>query len=167
MEQLDVTPDRLAGTWHIVCSSFPMWQGDRRTDATFTYGPMPSGSSGAPRMSDDVGYRTRSGRHRHILGVDTRLTARPGSVYRWRGRGVLAVLSSEWEVREMGADDAWAVIVFSRSLVTPAGADVVVRADRLDDRAVIADALEAGVRHEAPTVPGFEPRDRPDPHPER
>lgn len=154
MEQLDVTPARLAGTWHIVCSSFPMWQGGRRTDATFTYGPLPSGSSGAPRMSDDVSYRTGRGRQRHIRGVDSRLTTRPGSVYRWRGRGVLAALSSQWEVCEMGADDAWAVIVFSRSLVTPAGADVVVRADRLDDPAVIEEALEAGVRHEAPRVRG-------------
>ncbi|MYW63604.1 hypothetical protein GTY65_05865 [Streptomyces sp. SID8379] len=152
MEHLDVTPDRLAGTWHIVCSSFPMWQGDRRTDATFTYRPLPGGGPGAQRMSDDVGYRTRSGRRRHIRGVDTRLTEQPGTVYRWRGRGVLAALSSRWEVRETGPDDAWAVIVFSRSLVTPAGADVVVRADRLGDPAVLEAALEAGVRHGAPRV---------------
>ncbi|MYT74729.1 MULTISPECIES: hypothetical protein [unclassified Streptomyces] len=153
MDHLDITPARLAGTWHIVCSSFPLWQGDRRTGATFTYGPPAEAGAGPPRMTDDVAYRTRSGRERHILGVDTRLTARPGSVYRWRGRGVLAALSSEWEVREMGADDAWAVIVFSKSLVTPAGADVVVRADRIDDPAVIGEALGAGVRHEAPPVP--------------
>ncbi|MER5946458.1 hypothetical protein ABT127_10390 [Streptomyces sp. NPDC001904] len=153
MDRLDITPDRLAGTWHIVCSSFPLWQGDRRTGATFTYAPLTRDGTGPPRMTDDVAYRTRSGRQRHILGVDTRLTKRPGSVYRWRGRGVLAALTSEWEVREMGADDAWAVIVFSKSLVTPAGADVVVRADRLADSEVIGEALAAGVRHEAPPVP--------------
>ncbi|MFE6887601.1 hypothetical protein [Streptomyces sp. NPDC057694] len=157
MDRLDITPDRLAGTWHIVCSSFPLWQGDRRTGATFTYSPSARGAAGPPRMGDDVAYRTKGGRQRHIRGVDTRLTDRPGSVYRWRGRGVLAALSSEWEVREVGPDDAWAVIVFSKSLVTPAGADVVVRADRLADPAVIEEALAAGVRHEAPPVPGWRP----------
>ncbi|MER5439860.1 hypothetical protein [Streptomyces sp. NPDC002790] len=152
MDRFDVTPTRLAGTWHIICSSFPMWQGERRTGATFTYDPLPSGSSGKQMMNDVVGYRTRSGRERRILGVDTRLTRRPGSVYRWRGRGALAVLSSEWEVREIGKDDAWAVILFSRSLVTSAGADIVVRADRLDDAAVIEEAMAAGRRYHAPQV---------------
>ncbi|MEU6844037.1 hypothetical protein ABZ930_19390 [Streptomyces sp. NPDC046716] len=157
MDLPDVSPARLAGTWHIVCSSFPLWQSGRRTGATFTYDPLTPGGASPPRMADDVAYRTRSGRGRHIRGVDTRLTARPGSVYRWRGRGVLAALSSTWEVREAGADDAWAVIVFSKSLVTPAGADVVVRAGRLDDPAVIEEALAAGVRHEAPPVPEWRP----------
>ncbi|MFJ9084289.1 hypothetical protein ACIRL3_17840 [Streptomyces sp. NPDC102384] len=152
MDRLDVTPTRLAGTWHIVCSSFPMWQGDRRTGATFSYDPLQSGSSGKQMMNDVVGYRTRSGRQRRILGVDTRLTGRSGTAYRWRGRGVLAVLSSEWEVREIGTDDAWAVILFSRSLVTSAGADIVVRADRLDDAAVLEEALAAGRRYQAPPV---------------
>lgn len=154
MQELDVTPDRLAGTWHVACSTFPMWLNGGRTEATFTYTPLPSGSSGAPRMRDEVSYRRR-GRRRRILGVDTRLTARPGSVYRWRGRGFLAMLSSEWAVRELGADDAWAVIVFSRSPVTPAGVDVVVRAEHLTDRGVVEEALEAGVRHQAGKVPGF------------
>lgn len=152
MDQLDVPPARLAGTWHIVCSSFPMWQGDRRTEATFSYSPLPYGRSGKQRMSDVVGYRTRRGRQRRIRGIDTRLMRRPGAVYRWRGRGVLAALSSEWEVREIGPNDAWAVILFSRSLLTPAGADIVVRADRLDDAAVIEEALAAGRRYNAPTV---------------
>lgn len=157
MDRPDIAPDRLTGTWHIVCSSFPLWQSGRRTDATFTYEPLTRHGNGTdtgpPRMTDDVAYRTRGGRTRHIRGVDTRLTTHPGSVYRWRGRGLLAALSSQWEVREVGAGDAWAVIVFSKSLVTPAGADVVVRADHLDDSEVIAQALAAGTRHDAPPVP--------------
>lgn len=103
-------------------------------------------------MGDVVRYRTRSGRQRHIRGTDMRLLGRPGSVYRWRGHGALAALSSEWEVREIGAEDAWAVIVFNRSLVTRAGTDIVVRVDRLDDAAVLEEALAAGRRHSAPSV---------------
>ncbi|MFF3172290.1 hypothetical protein ACFVQ0_06680 [Streptomyces sp. NPDC057900] len=152
MAHVDANPERLAGTWHIVCSSFPMWRGGRRTDATFTYTPLPGGSSGAPRMRDEVAYRVR-GRTRRIPGTDTRLTSRPGTVYRWRGKGLLAVLTSVWEVRETGEDDAWAVIAFTRSLLTPAGVDVVVRADRLTDQAVLAEAKAAADRYEAEPLP--------------
>ncbi|MGY0490937.1 hypothetical protein [Streptomyces sp. WG-D5] len=160
MDHLDVTPHRLAGTWHIVCSSFPMWLGGRRTDATFTYTPLPPGRSGAARLRDEVGYRAR-GRHRTIRGTDTRLTDRPGTVFRWRGAGPLALLTSEWAVSEMGPDDAWAVITFSRSLVTPAGTDVVVRADRLGDPEVLSAALAAGDRLGATRLTDYEHADRP------
>ncbi|MEV7404549.1 hypothetical protein AB0N93_29690 [Streptomyces sp. NPDC091267] len=152
MDNVDANPERLAGTWHIVCSSFPMWRGGRRTDATFTYTPLPGGSSGAPRMRDEVAYLV-GGRTRRISGTDTRLTSRPGTVYRWRGKGLLAVLTSVWEVRETGEDDAWVVIVFSRSLLTPSGVDVVVRADRIGDQAVMAQALAAAGRYGAEALP--------------
>lgn len=158
MDHLDVTPDRLVGTWHIVCSSFPMWLGGSRTEATFTYRPLPPGRSGAARLRDEVGYRSR-GRRRTIRGVDTRLTDRPGTVFRWRGHGPLALLSSEWEVSEFGPDDAWAVITFNRSLVTPAGTDVVVRADRFGDTGTLGAALAAGDRLGASRLPGFESLD--------
>ncbi|WP_405774417.1 hypothetical protein [Streptomyces sp. NBC_00859] len=152
MDHVDANPERLAGTWQIVCSSFPMWLGGKRTEPTFTYTPLPGGGPDAPRMRDEVGYRAR-GRSRRIPGTDTRLTSRPGTVYRWRGRGLLVALTSVWEVREMGEDDAWAVIVFSRSLLTPAGADIVVRADRVTDRSVLTRALAAGTRYDAEALP--------------
>lgn len=157
MDAPDMTGDRLAGTWHIVCSTFPMWRGGRRTEPTFTYTPLPgSGQDGAPRMRDEVRYRVGD-RERRILGTDTRLTARPGTVYRWRGRGVLALFTSEWAVPEVGDDDAWAVITFTRSLATPAGTDVVIRSDRLTDPQVRTAALAAADRHGAPWLPGFAP----------
>ncbi|WNI28560.1 hypothetical protein [Streptomyces sp. ITFR-6] len=152
MDHVDANPERLAGTWHIVCSSFPMWLGGRRTDATSTYTPLPGRNPGPPRMRDEVAYRVR-GRTRRIPGTDTRLTSRPGTVYRWRGKGLLAVLTSVWEVRETGEDDAWAVIAFTRSLLTPAGVDVVVRADRLTDRGVLAEAKAAADRYGAEPLP--------------
>ncbi|MFF1922346.1 hypothetical protein ACFVW8_17465 [Streptomyces sp. NPDC058221] len=156
MDHVDANPERLAGTWHIVCSSFPMWRSGRRTGATFTYTPLPGRSSRAPRMRDEVAYRVR-GRTRGISGTDTRLTSRPGTVYRWRGKGLLAALTSVWEVTETGEDDAWAVIVFTRSLLTPAGVDVVVRADRLTDAAVLAEARSAAGRYDAEPLPGRGP----------
>ncbi|MER5890297.1 hypothetical protein ABT160_41260 [Streptomyces sp. NPDC001941] len=152
----DMAPARLAGTWWIVSSSFPMWLGGRRTGARFTYAPLPGGRAGAPRMSDRVGYRS-GGRERAILGTDTRLTDRPGTVYRWRGKGLLAALSSVWEVTEAGPGDAWAVIAFSKSLATPAGHDVVVREEHLEDADVMADALAVGARYGTTVLAEFAP----------
>ncbi|MGW5866263.1 hypothetical protein ACWFRJ_29220 [Streptomyces sp. NPDC055239] len=144
-----VTPQRLAGTWHIVCSTFPMWLSGRRTGPTFTYTPLPDGR----RMRDEVAYRTRRG-VRRILGTDTHLDT---TTYRWRGRGPLALLTSTWQVPEHSPTDTWAVITFNRSLVTPAGVDVVVREAYLSDETVMAEALAAGERLGAARVPGTGP----------
>ncbi|MFD6419551.1 hypothetical protein [Streptomyces sp. NPDC060194] len=132
----DLSPRDLAGAWRIVASTFPMWTGGRRTEATFTYTPLPDAPDGAGRMRDEVAYRTRRGAPRRIRGTDTRLP-RPGTVYRWRGSGLLAPLTSTWSVTEVSDDATWAVIAFSPSLVTPAGADVVLRPSALSDPAVL------------------------------
>lgn len=156
MKAPDMTPERLAGTWHIVCSSFPMWLGGKRRDPTFTYTPLPGGGREASRMRDEVRYRAGN-RTRRIAGTDTRLTTRSGTVYRWRGRGLLSLFTSEWSIPEVGDDDAWAVITFTRSLATPSGTDVVVRSTHLTDPTVLAAALTAGTRHGAPPLPGRTP----------
>ncbi|NEB79503.1 hypothetical protein G3I40_30435 [Streptomyces sp. SID14478] len=156
MSAPDMTSQQLAGTWHIVCSSFPMWLSGKRAEPTFTYASLADGRSGAPRMSDQVTYRSGT-RTRRILGVDSRLVGRPGTVFRWRGRGPLCLFTSEWAVTEVGERDSWAVIEFTRSLVSPAGTDVVVRAESLDDAAVLAAALDAGDRYGAARLPGYGP----------
>ncbi|RII08101.1 hypothetical protein DSC45_33515 [Streptomyces sp. YIM 130001] len=148
------TPDRILGRWRIVCSTFPMWLSGRRENAAFTYAALPPSSRGEARLADEVSYES-GGRTRRILGVDTHLTARPGLVFRWRGRGVLRPLSSEWRVTELAPDGSWAVIEFSKSMVTPAGTDVVVRADSEGDPDVLAEARRVGARLEAPEVPGW------------
>ncbi|MEU6121940.1 hypothetical protein [Streptomyces sp. NPDC047123] len=141
----DVTPRQLAGTWHIVCSTFPMWLSGRRSGPTFTYTPLADGH----RMRDEVAYRTRRGARR-IMGTDTRVGT---AAYRWRGLGPLALLTSTWRIAERSQADTWAVITFNRSLVTPAGVDVIVRAAHLSDETAFAEALTAGERHGAVPVP--------------
>lgn len=73
-------------------------------------------------LDDTVEYHhARQGR-RTITGVDR---ARPDGRMVWRGSGVLALLRSRWEVT--GLDSDIAAIRFQRSLVTPAGVDLLVR----------------------------------------
>lgn len=108
------------GTWHIVASNFPMWVAGGRTQPRFHYEQLEPG-----RLSDRVTY-VRRGRERQILGIDTRL---PGDMpaYRWRGAGVLRLLRSDWQVSQWDPGYAWAVITFAKSLVTPAGMDLIAR----------------------------------------
>ncbi|MDI3418220.1 hypothetical protein [Streptomyces luteolus] len=151
MESLGLPTERLVGSWRIVWSTFPMWLTGRRSGATFTYAPLPE-RGGAARLRDVVSYRAR-GRERRIVGTDTRLPGRAGTAFRWRGRGVLAPLTSVWEVAEIAEDGSWAVITFAKSLVTPAGIDVVVRTEHLSDPEVMAAAERAGVRLGATRLP--------------
>lgn len=132
-----------------------MWLSGKRTGASFTYTPLPPARSGAPRLRDEVTFRA-GGKERRIAGVDTLLTGRPGTVYRWRGSGLLAPLSSVWEVGHLSADGAWALITFSRSPLTPAGTDVVIRAGHAGDPEVVAAARAAGERAGTQEVPGWD-----------
>ncbi|WP_146132945.1 hypothetical protein [Knoellia remsis] len=113
--------DELAGTWHIVATTFPMWLDGSRTNPTFTYTPR------GDVMDDDVAFRTRRGRARHIRGVDTRTGPRS---FRWRGAGLLRPLRSDWRVSHLASDSSWAVVEFDRTMFTPAGVDVITRARR-------------------------------------
>lgn len=152
MASPSLATDDLVGSWRIVWSTFPMWLTGRRSDATFTYSALPQDRRGSSRLHDVVSFRSR-GRERRIVGTDSRLTDRAGTVFRWRGRGVLAPLTSVWEVTEIADDGTWAVIGFSKSLATPAGVDVVVRVEHLSDPDVMAAAERAGIRLGATRLP--------------
>lgn len=64
--------------------------------------------------------------------MDARL---PGDevAFRWRGRGMLSAITSNWRVFHLDPDYRWAVIAFSRSLFTPAGLDIIGREPELPD----------------------------------
>jgi hypothetical protein len=79
-------------------------------------------------LLDDVGYRTRTGAQRHVIGTD-RYDPRTGRLV-WRGRGMLSPLTSRWSVDRLTAAGELAVISFARTMVTPAGMDILSRGDR-------------------------------------
>ncbi|BCJ50386.1 hypothetical protein Asp14428_18610 [Actinoplanes sp. NBRC 14428] len=118
----EVLREVLPGRWRVLASSFPMWLSGRRLDPHFTYGLLP----GSPLvLSDEVSYRTPAGATRRIAGVD-RFDAAAGR-FTWRGRGLLRPLSSSWRVTHLSDDHELVVLTFDRSLVTPAGTDVIGR----------------------------------------
>ncbi|MCU1406471.1 MAG: hypothetical protein JWQ43_2774 [Glaciihabitans sp.] len=123
----------LPGRWNIVASNFPMWLRGERSDPAFTYGLV---SSSPLVLSDDVSWVTASGETKHLLGVDRWR----GNGFRWRGKGLLRAVSTHWGVPGLSAAGTIAVVRFSKSLVSPAGIDIIVRegADLLEPRAAVA-----------------------------
>lgn len=115
----------LPGRWRVLATTFPMWLSGRRLQPLFSYEETPGPSL---VLRDVVSYRTPSGATRTIAGVD-RFDAATG-LFTWRGRGVLGVLSSRWRVTHVSDDGELVVLAFAKSLVTPAGVDVIGRGDR-------------------------------------
>ncbi|MCM4079773.1 hypothetical protein [Paractinoplanes hotanensis] len=117
-----VLREALPGQWRVLATTFPMWLTGRRLDPCFTYGLLP----GSPLvLRDEVSYRTTAGATRRITGVD-RFDSVSGR-FTWRGTGPLSLLSSRWRVTHLSDDRELIVLTFDRSLVTPAGTDVIGR----------------------------------------
>lgn len=113
----------LIGRWHILETNFPMWLSGRRREPSFNYaaGERPD------ELLDVVRFRDRRGRVREIVGVDRQDPARPAH-FRWRGRGLLAILRSDWYLVHLDAEAGVAAIYFTATLFTPEGLDIVARA---------------------------------------
>lgn len=142
--EFDLLAGILPGTWHVRASNFPMWTNGSRRAPTFTYGLV---REHPLVLSDDVGWITSSGRERHLRGTDR---AR-GDAFIWRGAGLLRPVTSRWSVTGISDDGLLAAIRFSKSLVTPAGVDVLVRdgaaIDELRVR-VAAESVDLGIAAE-------------------
>ncbi|MFI5916268.1 hypothetical protein [Dactylosporangium sp. NPDC051541] len=116
--------DVLPGQWRVLATTFPMWLSGRRRQPMFRYGLL---AADPLTVSDQVTYRTPGNAVKKIEGVD-RFDPRTG-VFTWRGRGLLKALSSRWRVEHLSDDRDLIVLSFARSLVTPAGQDVIGRGD--------------------------------------
>ncbi|PRY70174.1 hypothetical protein B0I08_101302 [Glaciihabitans tibetensis] len=110
----------LPGTWRVVATNFPMWLRGDRLDPTFTFATR---GTEPLVLTDDVSYTTQTGEVKHLLGVDTWR----GEGFVWRGKGLGRLVSSSWTVPGVSAAGTIAAIRFSKSLVSPAGIDIVVR----------------------------------------
>jgi len=110
----------LPGTWRVVASNFPMWLGEDRLNPTFSYGLL---GTEPLRLSDDVAYTTPGGEVKHVLGVDQWR----GNGFVWRGKGLLRLVTSSWTVAGVSKAGTIAAIRFTKSLVSPAGIDILVR----------------------------------------
>ncbi|MBO0458008.1 hypothetical protein JZO77_14825 [Enterococcus hulanensis] len=108
---------QLEGTWEIKGTTFPMWLSNKRKNPRITYKKT---EKNTVELLDLVEYEAK-GKTKQIKGID-RLA---GEQFIWRGIGVLKVLSSRWQVVTIKGDVL--VIRFEKSLVTPAGVDVLIR----------------------------------------
>ncbi|MFO0586628.1 MAG: hypothetical protein U0441_03785 [Polyangiaceae bacterium] len=120
---------RLEGGWHVVASTFPMWIEGNKTDPVFLYRKIPGADP--VELDDTVGY-TESGRREEILGTDTQDPRSPAH-FTWRGKGILAAITSDWVVVQAPADQRWAVLYFTATIGTPEGVDVIARVSVLKD----------------------------------
>ena len=132
-------------TWFIVSSSLPFWK--NKKNATISYSNLDNEASSV--MYDLVEYHGSltdkpSSKRKQIEGID-----RPKSdnneedqlvEWRWRGKGLLRLLSSDWQVigynlsgSGNGFDDGknsgpdWVITFFRQTLLTPTGIDIYSR----------------------------------------
>lgn len=126
----------LEGTWNVLHSTLPMWKSKRNVRITYTRLEPSSPSIAAEdtdRLDDVVTYQGLDSEKEHTIhGVD-KASGGAGTTdtWDWRGKGLLMIASSHWEVLGWGEEESdgngWVVTYFAKTLFTPAGVDVYSR----------------------------------------
>ncbi len=117
----------LVGTWFICSTNFPMWLKGDKQNPTFNYTLTEKKEKQV--LLDEVKY-TKNGKVRFIVGFDFP-DASNDRAFTWKGKGLLSVAKSKWQVVMMDEKEGWAVIHFSKTLFTPEGIDIISRQPRL------------------------------------
>ncbi len=84
---------------------------------------------GTDRLDDIVSYQaSNSDKIKTVHGVDT-ASGKGSGAWDWRGKGLLAIASSHWEILGYGeiGEEPWVVTYFAKTLFTPAGVDIYSR----------------------------------------
>lgn len=118
--------DWLHRTWTVTHSTLAMWR--TAQNVRITYSPLPP-SGVRPRIDDLVEYEKASGKGgvKTIAGTDT---ADAAGGWDWRGKGLLGLVTSHWELLGWGERDVdgdvqrWAVTWFAATLFTKEGVDL-------------------------------------------
>ena len=125
----------LLGTWFICSTNFPMWTKGNKTGPTFNYS-LYSKPTDNPVLFDEVKY-LKNGKQKSIRGYDYPDT-QDLSRFTWRGKGLLWIARSKWQVALKDPEGQWAVIHFSKTLFTPEGVDIICRRPH-PDKVMLAD----------------------------
>ncbi len=142
----------LSGTWNVTHSTLPMWKSKK--NVSITYKSLPSTSEGggsgeSDRLDDLVSYQPLgSDKVKTVHGVD-KASGKGSGAWDWRGKGLLAIASSHWEV--LGYSDQgeeWVVTYFAKTLFTPAGIDIYAR-----PQAMLSTEVVAGIRKALSELP--------------
>ena len=132
-------PSFLHGTWHVTHSTLPMWKSNRNVAISYSYTaadtssttgstpPDPATTTKTPLISTVTYQPLSSAKLKTVTGIETPDPAVPGA-YKWRGKGLLKIASSQWEVLGWGEEEGgWMVTMFQKTLFTPRGVDIYVR----------------------------------------
>src|ERR1043165_818286 len=119
----------LSGTWFIISHNFPMWTDGSKSNPAFNY--TISVRKGKTVLLDEVKYE-KKGKTKVIRGFDYQ-HADNEKAFTWKGKGLLAIAKSEWEIRLLDEQNEWAVIWFSKTLFTPEGVDIISRKKEMDE----------------------------------
>ena len=116
----------LEGTWSVTHSTLSMWR--KAKNVRITYKIIPASTPGGPVLLDDTvesvpTARTLLPQPKAIRGIDT---PDGDGAWAWRGKGLLKIASSRWEVLGWGEREGerWVVTWFAPSMFTPAGVDI-------------------------------------------
>lgn len=116
----------LIGTWFICSTNFPMWTKGDKLHPTFNY----TIQNEQKKILYDVVKYTKKGKEKSIKGYDRQDNNDP-SKFTWRGKGLLFIAKSKWQVVLQDPKGNWAVIYFSKTLFTPEGVDIISRQPEL------------------------------------
>lgn len=126
----------LEGRWYILLSNFPVWLKGDKTNPSLNYTVETKGA--VTGLRDEV-ISQKQGKPQSIIGFDTPLDG-ANRTFEWRGKGLLSVLRSRWEIVYLSAKGEWAIIHFEKTLFTPEGYDVIARSN------IVSQELLASIR---------------------
>lgn len=119
--------DILKGTWYLIYSNFAMWKEDV-SNVTFNY--TPEQKDGKDVLLDEVKY-LKGNKEKTITGYDY---PEDDTKFTWRGKGLLTMLSSNWQIEWINHAKDCIVISFEKTLVTPAGVDILTRVNNPSEK---------------------------------
>lgn len=99
-----------------------MWLKGNKTHPTFNYTAI--NKNGKVILKDEVKY-VKGGKEKMISGYD--YPTDEGSSFLWRGKGLLRIAKSRWEIIYYDKVFQFAIIRFKKTAFTPAGIDVISR----------------------------------------
>ncbi|KAI5920427.1 hypothetical protein F4810DRAFT_683240 [Camillea tinctor] len=128
--------DWLRRTWSVTHSTLSMWRTAQNVRITYAAYPSSSSSSYPPGTNDNlVEYEKNDGKGgvKSVAGIE-RPDPKIPAAWKWRGKGLLAIASSHWEVLGWGERplaggegegvERWAVTWFAPTLFTQEGLDI-------------------------------------------
>lgn len=120
----------LDGTWYVNMSNFKMWLKGHKHNPAFTY--TLAEKNGTKGLKDVVTY-TQKSKAKQIVGFD-RPENEEATRFTWRGKGLLALFKSKWEIIYSTKD--WTLIHFEKTLATAEGYDVISRSKQLSPETI-------------------------------